>query len=225
MEDVDPYKMIPSNMRNRADEYGFSQPFDVVYEKKRSVAVKIIASVLIVTVLLTIACLFFVSPVDELILRLGVLQSCTINIGIYSSRNQWGGATVLVDGNVFAIAEYGSYVDMEYYSFEDGKLYYHNNYDEGKWNKHEAFHSELQDGVNFGKMLLDRNNYERIKWNPFVWQLDDSIRIEGMKNVRIKRGLGKIIITADMEEFPGELFYKIIIDQFGRTQIDRPWET
>ena len=228
MADFDPYNLKTIHAREHAGEYVFSGELDNIPESRKPLLPRIVLAVLVSAVFLYLIYALVVHPVDTLKLRVAFAENCTLTVQA-SALPRHVYATVVIDGNVIAVTESLEYDKTVYYELEGDRVYLYDHYFYGGWKKidltqrYEAMDMEWEDNIEIGQILMDRNNYERADGKLFVWRLKDSFHIDGLENIQIQRRWGKIIITADVENYP-DIHYKFTFDGFGVSKIERPWE-
>ena len=179
-------------------------------EKGISVVLRIVAFILIVSLLLYFLYSFLLHPIDKLKLKMLFAYSYTIRIrqsrfnmyGIYETVSD--SVTVYFDG---IYLDDGSY----YKTQEDGLYRYNEN--NGEWIRTQSLDSD--DGFIDGfDALLDKKNYE-FNWNHlFTWKLYSQ---KGDTGMILKHRFGKFTYELSNNS-------EIVFEDFKYSYTPRPWD-
>ena len=171
-------------------------------EKGISVVLRIVAFILIVSLLLYFLYSFLLHPIDKLKLKMLFAYSYTVSIK-YAGHGS-ANITVYFDG---IYLNGGSY----YKTQEDGLYRYNEN--NGEWILTQSLDSD--DGFIDGfDGLLDKKNYE-FNWNPlFTWKLYSP---KGDTGMILKHRFGKFTY-----ELSNNL--EIVFEDFEYSYTPRPWD-
>ena len=213
-------------LQPRGDNRGFADLApsndEIIERKTLSRGGKI--TIFIVVLAIFISCLSYalIHPLDKLKIKGVLTDNYTVRI-VYYVAGAYGVPTltetiILVDGEYIQVGS-------EYYRMSGDTLYKYEQNKNGEWYKTRVNDVTLDDielsfdgeSQGLGTVLLDKDNYHKVKGSFFVWGLNKSVRqeLELPTTVTVERRAGKISIVI------GSAY--ISMYKFGRTRITLPW--
>ena len=204
---------------NRLDE----NKLDRLRKRRAPIVPIIVAGVLLTVLLVSVLYSYLVPPVDEFKLKAGITNNYTMVISAYD-YNYVVEMTVQVDGNkVFVKSPRRGRV---YYEIDGDTAYVYERWDQDTWHKQKTEYNgkiligdDEEDALNIEE-LLDSGNYHPRWLYPFVWVGKGNGNVAGLRDVKVRRAFGGILITADFY-FKSNNF-KIRFNNVGSTTVELP---
>ena len=132
--------------------------------------------------------------------------------------------TVQVDGNKMFVKSPGR--GRVYYEIDGDTAYVYERWDQDTWHKQKTEYNgkiiigdDEEDALNIEE-LLDSGNYHPRWLYPFVWVGKGNGNVAGLRDVKVRRAFGGILITADFYLHSNN--FKIRFNNVGSTTVELP---
>ena len=217
-------------LQPRGDNRGFEdlEPSndETIERKTLSHAEKITIFITVLAILISCLSYALIHPLDKLKIKDALTDNYTVKI-VYYVAGAYGTpicteTIILVDGEYIQVGS-------EYYRMSDDILYKYEQNKKGEWYDKRVDNITLDDielsfdgeSQGLGTVLLDKDNYHKVKGTLFVWRLNESVieELELPTTVTVERMEGRISIVFGIF---GSAY--ISIYKFGRTRITLPWD-
>ena len=183
-------------------------------QKKLSPLAKFAVRALLVMLIIYLAYLILVHPVDKLYFQLWLTQNCEMSTKYHSPKYSQRTGNIKIDKNVLRGP------DGTFYEIDGDQLYIYKYGEKSLYGTVEDFI-----GDSFSISLFDKDNYHLVWDDGFVWQLKGDIDITPFEKVHISQNIfSSIIIKFYYDNYNNDEFYKMTIHKFGFVDLDLPEE-